>query len=134
MINDMNTILEILQMHGDNRLQETLDRGIKLEPFQANLLFLKRGYGKTYMSYIEVANGILKFMNDYKKDSAIVGDNINGFEKSDFNPILYDTDILNKNMLRYWIQGFETFLKEYFKEFTIEYKNRYALIITKENK
>ena len=135
MINDMQTILEILDMQGDNRLKDTLARGIDLAPFQANLLFLKRGYGKTYMSYIEMANDILKYMNDYGKDSVIIGESTEISKKYvDFNPIYYDTDILNHNMLRNWLMGFEAFIKEYFKEFTIEFKDNITAIITKENK
>ena len=135
MINDMNTILEILQEHGDDRLQDTLNRGIKLEPFQANLLFLKRGYGKTYMSYIEMANDILQHMNDYNKDYVIIGESTEISKKHvDFNPIMYDTDIINENMLSHWFSGFAKFIKEYFKEFTIEFKDRATAIITKENK
>lgn len=133
MLNDMDRILEILEIQGDNRLKDILSRGIKLESYQANLLFLKRGYGKTHMSYILLANDILEYLKE--ANTAIIGMSSDISKKHvDFNSIFYDPDIINQNTHRSWLFGFKEFINKYYKEFNIIEESKDSITVEKEDK
>jgi len=133
MIKNIDKILEILEIQGDNRLKDILSRGIKLEPYQANLLFLKRRYGKTFMSYTLLASDILEYLKE--NNTAIIGMSSTISKKHiDFNSIFYDPDITSQNIHKSWLFGFKEFINKYYKEFNIIKESQDSITIKKEDK
>jgi len=82
------------------------ERGIQLTPMQANLMFLNRGYGKTFMTYCELLKE--NRMKEYFKI------NIDDAERDEDSQILRHTGKLD------WLKGFIYFMKQYGKDFSIQ--------------
>lgn len=131
LVNSIDQILEILKYKNPKnykRLKEVIDRNIPIEPYQANLLFLNRGYGKTYMSFIMMAQLIQEMP---KKEILLTKE---GFYDYNFDPRNYDPDIINNRLWNDWLREFKKFLEEFYPEFKISFKSVGELIIKKENK
>lgn len=111
-----------------NLLMDVISRDIPLTGFQANLMYLNRGYGKSWMSYIHVAQKCMSHLKDNKTVS--VGDS-----RSDINPNIYDIDIRGKyQRLQHWINCFEVFAKDYYPELVknMHKSNSMVLVFTKK--
>ena len=87
------------------RLLDLEKRGIKLTPMQANLMFFKRGYGKTFMSYCN-----------------IIAENAN---KEYFRVNIKTTELDEESQACgyqqkvEWIRGFGYFMEQYGTDFKI---------------
>jgi len=119
MIDTVNNVLETLKKADSreyNRLKLLVDRNVPIEGFQANLMFLRRGYGKTWMSYCLVATEIVEQLRDKEKVS--VGD-----RDSDISISIYDTDLISHNRKQQWIHIFKDFINTYLSDDVFIIKN-----------
>ena len=102
---------------GYRQLRDLLSRGIKLEAYQANLMFLGRGYGKTYMSYCLAAEECIDLLGT--KELVTIG-------KIDSDILIMDVDFNTTPMTRRnWFEGFERFCKVHFSELEVKTKNEF---------
>jgi len=100
-------ILSILEQTGHEnagKLKYILDHNIPIEDFQANLMFLQRAYGKTYMSYI---NKFLDLVEHFKYSTSIYTIEI---LKSGSNKNIKDKDLHTTQLKLFWLRGFCDFL------------------------
>ncbi len=108
------------------RLQDLENRGVRLTPIQANLMFFNRSYGKTFMSYCMIAETMREMFNCQLM--VLVGFNV--WSEHHINPKNYDPDLIkydheiNKKI---WMNGFLDFLAKHFPEFEVIEKKQFMV-------
>ena len=85
-------------------LKELIDRDIPIEYFQANLMYMKRGYGKTWMSYCMVASDLYQKLQT--KESYPVS----------FESTRLDKDCTTHARKQEWLRQFSEFIAKYFSD------------------
>ena len=101
-----------------DRLSMLMEKKIPLTGFQANLLTLNRGYGKTYVSYFKVIFNVIDMLEE--RDFVTVGEVGSSIYAFSFDP---DCDMENRKIQ--WIYGFCNIVNKYFPELYIDkYKIR----------
>jgi len=114
MCHTVQDVLKILEHLGDEknykRLNNIIKANIPLYGYQANLLFLKRSYGKTYMSYCLAFTQLKEALED--KDTVIIGEDI----------LPQDPDLIEANSFRIqeWFKGFKEFIEQYYKSVELD--------------
>lgn len=112
-VTDVMKVLERCDVEGYNKLKDVIDRNIPIEGFQANLMYLNRGYGKSWMSYILVAQQCMEILD--KHDEVTVGS-----RSAIINPAYYDIDIsTNHRRMQTWLEAFRLFIDEYYPDMKI---------------
>ena len=112
-VTDVMRVLERCDAKGYKNLKDVIDRNIPIEGYQANIMYLNRGYGKSFMSYILVAQKCMELLNTMPKVSV-------GSPHSDINPAAYDIDIGNiHRYMQLWCEAFRVFIIEYYPELCI---------------
>jgi len=139
-INDMNEIREVLKINDDikgednfSKLEDILSRGIPLEPYQANMIFLGRGYGKTHMSFIESIMRIKDKLKSIKNNKDIYQISIGIYADNDMIAGGIDSDVISINMKKAWLDGFSNFLNKYYKDLKFKRKENKLTFHKKDN-
>jgi hypothetical protein len=120
---DILNILKEVDTNKYNQLKMLIDKDIPLSGFQANMIFLGRIYGKTYMSYIKASLSVIEMLKE--KDKVRVG--ADGSDVCGFN---LDPDCNTYRRQESWIAGFTAFIEEYFPELKINQYERTSREIT----
>lgn len=116
--------LRHLELNGDtenyNKLKDIIDRDIPIDEFQANLITHSRGYGKTYMSYMNAAWNILQQLENRERVDITDG-------------LAYlDPDATTYERKRSWMYGFIDFIEEYYPEINLKQERVNHYVATKE--
>ena len=124
-VTDVMRVLERCDTKGYKNLKDVISRNIPIEGYQANIMYLNRGYGKSYMSYILVAQRCMDLLNTIPKVSV-------GAPHSAVNPAAYDIDIGNiHRRMQLWLEAFRVFITDYYPELCVNKleSKSYCLII-----
>lgn len=105
-IDEMVDHMEKIGHKNTTILKYMIAKKIPMEEFQANLMFFKRGYGKSWMSYILVYADMLNSNKDI----------------FDIRP-KYDMDANEPQRKRTWLVQFDRFMEKYGDEFVKDKKN-----------
>lgn len=112
-VTDVMRVLERCDAKGYKNLKDVIDRNIPIEGYQANIMYLKKGYGKSHMSYILVAQKCMEILDTVPKVAV-------GSQHSDINPAVYDIDIgISHLHIQLWLEAFRVFIPEYYPELCI---------------
>ena len=92
-------------------------RGVVLTPMQANLMFVKRGYGKTFMEYCRVLaeNSTREYFTVSTKTA----------ERDE------DSHYLSIHGKMDWLRGFRDFMEKYGKDFKVRNERQIEIVYEK---
>ena len=122
MIETTAEVLAVLKQTGKAEqakfLEDVMKRDIPLHGYQANLLLLNRGYGKTHISYLRA---MYVAIEDIEKHGHHL------LERT------YDQDANNVARRQVWFKEFAIFIGLYYQEYKIDHYNSMGtrLYITK---
>ena len=120
MIDTTQMVLDMLIKQGNpnaKKLSILMERDIPIEGYQANLMYLQRGYGKSFMSYCMAAAEAWSFLQTNDK-----------YEIRYFN----DPDATTIRRKQEWKELFNRFMDEYFPDLEVDRHNSGRVTVLKK--
>jgi hypothetical protein len=125
-INEIREILERTDEDALARLDSLVNRGIELTPMQLRLMFLPRGYGKTFMSMCNLMTSMEEHEEFMVSFNELINTRIPSIIPEDID--LNGSVIKNKD----YIMNLINFVNKYYPEYSIIKKDTQTIILNKK--